>query len=133
MLVGKHAQPHRLAAGHRAKRRQRITRPAAALALKRLLQLRLRKNDLSVFHVLDRAEIEFPFEDNTLFLSMEDDRSQQANPREIRDSYLEEMKAFIDGARERCNEQDSDYELVRTDEPLDKVLLRYLARRERGR
>jgi uncharacterized protein (DUF58 family) len=102
-------------------------------ALKRLLQLRLRKNDLSVFHVLDRAEIEFPFEDNTLFLSMEDDRSQQANPREIRDSYLEEMKAFIDGARERCNEQDSDYELVRTDEPLDKVLLRYLARRERGR
>jgi len=102
-------------------------------ALKRLLQLRLRKNDLSVFHVLDPAELEFPFEDNTLFQSMEDERFQQANPREIRDSYLEEFGAFLQAARRGCSEMDSDYELVRTDEALDRVLLRYLARRESGR
>jgi len=102
-------------------------------ALSRLLQLRLRKNDVSVFQVLDPAEVEFPFEDNTLFLSMEDDRQQQANPREIRESYLEEMGAFLEGAKKRCFELDCDYEAVRTDEALDRVLLRYLGRRETGR
>jgi uncharacterized protein (DUF58 family) len=95
-------------------------------ALSRLLQLRLRKNDVSIFHVLDPAELEFPFEDNTLFLSMEDERSQQANPREIRESYLEELQGFLDGARRRCFELDCDYEPVRTDEPMDRALLRYL-------
>jgi uncharacterized protein (DUF58 family) len=102
-------------------------------ALRRLLQLRLRKNDLSVFHVLDPAELEFPFEDPTLFLSMEDERSQQANPREIRDSYLEEIGGFVAASKRLCMEMDCDYEPVRTDEPLDRVLLRYLARRENGR
>ena len=102
-------------------------------ALPRLLQLRLRKNDVSVFHVLDDAELDFPFEDNTLFLSMEDDRQQQANPREIRESYLEEMGAFVESAKRRCFELDCDYEPVRTGEALDRVLLRYLARRENAR
>lgn len=102
-------------------------------ALERLLQLRLRKNDVSIFHVLDPAELEFPFEDHTLFLSMEDERFQQANPREIRDSYLEEMGSFLERAKGRCAEMDCDYEQVRTDEALDRVLLRYLSRRERGR
>jgi uncharacterized protein (DUF58 family) len=102
-------------------------------ALPRLLQLRLRKNDVSIFHVLDDAELEFPFEDNTLFLSMEDARQQQANPREIRESYLEEMGAFTDSVKRRCFEHDCDYEPVRTSEALDKVLLRYLARRENAR
>ncbi len=102
-------------------------------ALRRLLQLRLRKNDLSIFHVLDPAEVDFPFEDNTLFLSMEDDRREQANPREIRESYLEEMQAFLAASKKTCSEADCDYQAVRTDEPLDRVLLRYLARRERAR
>ncbi len=102
-------------------------------ALSRLLQLRVRKNDVSVFHVLDPAELEFPFEDHTLFQSMEDERSLQANPREIRDSYLEEMAGFVDGTRRSCFEADCDYEQVRTDESLDRVLLRYLGRRENGR
>ena len=104
-----------------------------AKALRRLLQLRFRKNDVAVFHVLDRAELEFPFEDNTLFLSMEDARAQQANPREIRQSYLEEMKAFLEQTRRTCRELDCDYEAVRTDEPLDRVLLRFLGRREAAR
>ena len=102
-------------------------------ALKRLLQLRLRKNDVSIFHVLDPDEVDFPFEDNTLFLSMEDERQQQANPREIRESYLEEMQAFLAASKRTCFEADCDYEAVRTDEPLDRVLLRYLGRRESGR
>jgi uncharacterized protein (DUF58 family) len=80
-------------------------------ALPRLLQLRLRKNDVSIFHVLDPAELEFPFEDNTLFLSMEDARQQQANPREIKESYLEEMGAFV-GERARLRSPTSEQALA---------------------
>ncbi len=99
-------------------------------ALKRILQLRARKNDVAVFHLLDPYELEFPFDDPTLFLSMEDDRRIEVNPREIRESYLEELGAFLSGMRRLCAEADVDYELVRTDESLDAVLLRFLSRRQ---
>jgi uncharacterized protein (DUF58 family) len=102
-------------------------------ALKRILQLRQRKNDVALFHVLDKAELEFPFEDPTLFLSMEDDRKIEVNPREIRQSYLEEMGAFLEEVKETCARQDVDYVRVCTDEVLDAVLLRFLAKREERR
>lgn len=98
-------------------------------ALSRLLRLTHRRNELSIFHVLDPAEIEFPFEDNTLFLSMEDPRQLQANPREIRESYREVFGAFLDGTRRACGEFDVDYDRVPTDAALDRVLLGFLARR----
>lgn len=102
-------------------------------ALKRILQLRARKNDVALFHILDPAELTFPFEDPTLFLSMEDERQIEVNPREIKESYLEELGAFLKTVRTSCAEADVDYELVRSDESLDAVLLRFLARRQERR
>ena len=99
-------------------------------ALRRILSLRARKNDVAVFHLVDPAELDFPFDDPTLFLSMEDERRVEVNPREIKESYLEEFGTFLTDVRRTCAEADVDYELVRTDEPLDAVLLRFLARRQ---
>ena len=103
------------------------------LGLQRVLQLRARKHDVAVFHLVDPAELEFPYDDPTLFLSMEDDRSLEVNPREIRESYLEEFNAFLESTRRACAEADVGYELVRTDAPLDPVLLRFLSARSRRR
>jgi uncharacterized protein (DUF58 family) len=100
-------------------------------ALARIIALRARRNDVALFHVLDPAELEFPFDDPTLFLSLEDERKIEVNAREIRESYLEEFRAFLDRTRAACTEADVDYSLVRTDEPLDGVLLRFLGRRQR--
>ena len=91
--------------------------------------MRARKHDVAVFHLIDPAELSFPFDDPTLFLSMEDARRVEVNPREIRQSYLEEFGRFLVETKEACTAADVDYELVRTDEPLDKVLLRFLGRR----
>jgi uncharacterized protein (DUF58 family) len=102
-------------------------------ALRRILQLRQRKNDVAVFHIVDPAELSFPFDDPTLFLSMEDERRIEVNPREIKQSYLEEFGAFLAQMRATCAEADVDYELVKSDESLDGVLLRFLARRQGGR
>ena len=101
-------------------------------ALKRLTDLRRMKNEVSVFHLLDPWEIEFPFEDSTRFLDMEGDGELEVDPRAIRDSYLEEIGALCDRSKRACMDADVEYELVRTDAPLDRLLLRFLARRERG-
>jgi uncharacterized protein (DUF58 family) len=99
-------------------------------ALKRLLALRARKHDVAVFQLVDPAELTFPYDDPTLFLSMEDEGRAEVNPREIRDSYLEEFTRFLANTRTACTAADCDYQLVRTDEPLDAVALRFLASRE---
>ena len=102
-------------------------------ALQRLLALRARRHDVTVFHLIDPAELSFPFDDPTLFLSMEDERRIEVHPREIKQSYLEEFGRFLVETKEACTAADVDYELVRTDEPLDKVLLKFLSRRMGGR
>jgi uncharacterized protein (DUF58 family) len=102
-------------------------------ALKRILALRQRKNDVAVFHLVDPAELTFPFDDPTLFLDMEGEGRVEVNPREIKESYLEEFGEFLAGVKSACAEADVDYELVRTDERLDEVLLRFLGKRGRRR
>lgn len=102
-----------------------------ASGLKRLLQLRHQKNEVAVFQILDPAELSFPYDDLTQFESMEDERVYQAHPAEIRTSYLEELKAFLDATRRSCLEDHADYELVRTDAELDRVLVSHLGRKAR--
>ena len=102
-------------------------------ALKRLLALRARKHDLALFHLVDPAELEFPYDDPTLFLSMEDPRQLEVNPREIKQSYLEEFGRFLDETKATCTAADVDYVRVRTDEPLDAVLVKFLSGRVGGR
>ena len=99
-------------------------------ALKRILQLRGLRNDVVIFHIVDPAELTFPFDDPTLFLSMENEEKIEVNAREIKRSYLEEFNGFLEQTRLRCAEADVDYALVRTDDDLEAVLLRFLARRQ---
>jgi uncharacterized protein (DUF58 family) len=100
--------------------------------LRKIAQLGLRKHDVTIFHVLDPAELEFPFDDPTLFLSMEDARQVEAHGRDVRKGYLEVMGRWLAEVRRTAAEADIDYALCRTDRPPDEVLLPFLARRERS-
>lgn len=100
--------------------------------LKKLAQLGRRKHEVTLFHVLDPAELEFPYDDPTLFLSMEDDRQVEAHGRDIRRGYLEVLGRWLEDVKRTAAEADVDYALCRTDRPLDEVLLPFLARRERS-
>jgi len=94
-----------------------------------LKMLRGRRHDVVALHLLDREEIEFPFDDPTRFLSMEDERRIDAQPRQIRESYLLEMARFLEATRRELTRADVEYEQIATDEPPDKALVRLLARR----
>jgi len=100
-------------------------------AMRQLAQLARRKHDVTLFHVLDPAELEFPYREPTLFLSLEDGRSVEAHGRDVRAGYLEALQGWLEQVRREAAEQDVDYVLCRTDRPLDEVLLPFLARRER--
>ena len=99
--------------------------------MKRLVQLSRRGHEVTIFHLLDPAELEFPFEDPTLFLSMEDGRQVEAVGREVKQGYLGLMAGWLAAVKREAAEADLDYALCRTDAPLDEVLLPFLARRER--
>ena len=94
-------------------------------------RLRARRHDVSVFHLMDRAELEFPFEDPTLFLGMEDERQLPVHPLEIRVSYLNVVGSFLEETRASLTESDIDYRHTVTDTPYDRVLIDFLGRRSR--
>jgi uncharacterized protein (DUF58 family) len=99
--------------------------------LRRLAQLQRRKHEVTLFHLLDPAELEFPYEEQTLFQSLEDAREVEANGRDVRRGYLALMEEWLATLKRQAAEADLDYTLCPTDRPLDEVLLPFLARRER--
>ena len=95
-----------------------------------LKMLRSRRHDVLLLQIHDREELDFPFDDPTRFLSMEDDRQIEAQPRQIRESYLAEMGRFLESTRRELARADVEVQQIATDDPPDRVLLELLARRE---
>ena len=98
--------------------------------LKDLVQLRRRRHEVTLFHVLDPAELEFPYDEETLFVSMEDEAQVEAHGRDVKKGYLEELHRWREGIQRETAAADVDYVLCRTDRPLDEVLVPFLARRQ---
>jgi len=96
-----------------------------------LRQLRFRRHEVVLFHMLDRAELSFPFEDNTRFVGLEEMPDLIAEPRALRDGYLEVLQEFLDKVRRLCATMRIDYMLLSTGDRLDKALAGYLAARAR--
>jgi uncharacterized protein (DUF58 family) len=94
-----------------------------------LKHFRYRRHDVILFHVLDPAELDFPFRNPTLFKGLEQFPEVLADPRSLRRAYLQEFEAYRLELQKGCRTHGLDYELIRTDQPLDATLFAYLARR----
>jgi len=94
-----------------------------------LKMLRQRGHDVLVFHVMDDDELDFPFSGPTRFDGLEIEQFLNCNPRSLREGYLEALQEFLDTTRHQCAQNMIDYALIRTSEPLDAVLARYLSAR----
>jgi len=93
-----------------------------------LRQFRFKGNDVIVFHLLDQAELELPFEGNILFEDLEATNLQViADPRAIRTTYRQVVQEFITNMRKQCHDNAIDYQLLSTATPLDKALASYLS------
>jgi uncharacterized protein (DUF58 family) len=97
--------------------------------IKGLKLLRQRGHDILVFHVLDDDELDFEFNGAMRFDSLESDDFLNCNPRALREGYLTALNEFLTDVRRQCASNVVDYALIRTSDPLDAVLAKYLSNR----
>ncbi len=102
-----------------------------AAMLAGLKHFRHRRHDVIVFHVLDPAEIDFPFQHVTMFKGLEALGEVVTEPRSLRVAYQSEVRSFVKKVRTGCRAQQIDYLTVRTDQPLDTVLTAFLSARKK--
>jgi uncharacterized protein (DUF58 family) len=94
-----------------------------------LRHLRYRKHAVVAIQVLDPQEIEFPFEDVTLFKGMEASGQLLIEPKALRDAYLEQLGQFTDKFKHTCRTLGIDYWRFDSGKPLDAQLSAFLATR----
>ena len=96
---------------------------------KGLRHLRYKKHEMLAFQILDPAEIEFPYDDVTMFKGMEEAGQLLTEPRSLRDAYLEQLRSFTEEMQKMCRGMRIDFTRMNTGESLDVSLSTYLATR----
>ena len=88
-------------------------------------------HEVLVFHVLDDAELTFPYDRLTRFKDMEGVGRVTANPKALRSRYLTRIQQFVDTIKAACFERNVSYNLANTKEPYDHFLASYFEKRSR--
>jgi uncharacterized protein (DUF58 family) len=97
--------------------------------LSALQHFRHKRHEVVVFHVLDAAEMTFPFQDLTLFDGLEEYPKLRVDPKPLRKEYLKIVNEWLNRIRRGCSRNQIDYVLMNTDQKLDVALTAYLATR----
>jgi uncharacterized protein (DUF58 family) len=98
-----------------------------------LAYLRGKGNDVIVFHVLDRREMDFPFTDSANFVDLETGERMPVIPDYLRAQYRTLITEHIASLSRLLGENRVDYALFDTSKPLDHALFKFLSARERMR
>lgn len=102
--------------------------PAAILAA--LARLRHGGHDVIVFHVMDEAEVHFPYDGPIEFEDPESGETVTVDATGFRDEYLRGVEAFRETYRVGCTRMRIDYVPLDTSMPFDKALTEYLQQRQ---
>jgi uncharacterized protein (DUF58 family) len=106
-----------------------LTDPAPVL--QSLHHLRHRGNDVILFHILDEAEVHFPFEGVIEFEDVEEHDKMVLDARGMRTDYLNAVQEFQDAYRSECAKANIDYVAMDTSVSFDKALMEYLVQRQK--
>jgi uncharacterized protein (DUF58 family) len=97
-----------------------------------LQNLRAMGNDVIVFHLMDDAELNFPFNEASEFVDMENNESYITSPAAIRSAYLENLNEYLSFCKKQCQISGVDYCLMNTSKPLDEALSAYMTKRAKS-
>jgi hypothetical protein len=100
--------------------------------IRALHHFRHRRHEVILFHVMDRAEIDFPFNDVIAFHDLENNDRIQIDPAYVRDVYRKQLDEFLAAYRRACAEAQIDYVLADTSVAYDFMLTKYLNKRTMG-
>jgi len=95
-----------------------------------LRRLRHGGHDVILFHILDEAEVRFPFEGLIEFEDPESEERLRVNADGFRVDYLEEVEAFRESYRRECFQSGIDYVALDTSMRFDRALMEYLVSRK---
>ena len=98
-----------------------------------LRHFRFRGSEVIVFHLLDPAELTFPFERAARFRDIELGDEVMAVPSVVRQEYLDALQAAVERYKRELGSEGIDYRLVDTSTPLEFALISYLSTRGRRR
>lgn len=92
--------------------------------------LRHRGHDVILFHVLDEAEVKFPFEGTVDLKDPETGDNLVVDADAMRSDYLDALRELRDRYKRECFGAGIDYVPLDTSMPFDKALLEYLGQRQ---
>jgi hypothetical protein len=82
-----------------------------------------------VFHILDEAEVTFPFSGSVDLLEPESQDHEIVDAAGIRSEYLQALEELRGRYRTACLSMGADYVPLDTSLPFDKALMEYLSQR----
>jgi uncharacterized protein (DUF58 family) len=88
-------------------------------------------HDVLMFHLLDRDEIELPFDGSVIFHDIEGEEELFAEPRAFRTAYRTAMNQYIADIERRLRVCGIDYLRILTDEDVGEVVSRHFYDRKR--
>ena len=91
--------------------------------------LRFAGHDVIVFHVLDEAEVGFPFDGEVEMLDPETGEQARFDASGIKQDYLEAVKELRESYRKELLNAGADYVALDTSMHFDKALVEYLSQR----
>jgi uncharacterized protein (DUF58 family) len=98
-----------------------------------LRQMRHGGHDVILFHILDEAEVAFPFSGLVQLEEPETNSRIEVDADSYRRDYLQEIEQFRETYRRECFQSGIDYVALDTSMPFDRALTGYLiSRRSRG-
>ena len=99
--------------------------------LQSLHHLRHGGNEIILFHILDEAEVHFPFEGVIEFEDIEEHDQLTIDARGMRADYLQSLDEFREFYRRECAKANIDYVPMDTSISFDKALMEYLLSRQK--
>ena len=99
--------------------------------MKALRHFIFKKHQLIVFHIIDPAELEFPFNSITRFVDNETQQQITTDPRQIRAEYISALNEFLGFYRKQCADAGIEYILANTSQRYDQMLIKYLSMRKK--
>ncbi|MCA9132898.1 MAG: DUF58 domain-containing protein [Planctomycetales bacterium] len=97
--------------------------------LRSLRNLRHAGHDIIVFHVLDEAEVTFPFQGSVQLRDPETGASESVRAADAAEEYRQTIAAFRQRLDREFSESRIDYVPLDTSQPYDKALMEYLLSR----
>ena len=97
----------------------------------RLGFFRAQGHDVVAFHLLDAAEIDFPFTQASNFQDLETRQILPVKPEKYASAYQKQIRGHIDKLGRHFGKQGVDHVLLNTAKPLDEALYAYLVFRQK--